>query len=371
MTPRLSLCTVGVLIPTVCPLWLWAANPTPAREPAEISAVVLPGESISAGEIRGLLAKLSELQSKQDAADRLAQQEALKALTLAVVGNTESMNLYVSSVRVVEFDKLGKKYAEFEEWKKKNDERLHDAGFTAALRLQYRYMKLALESDTEARQTKAAPTLIALADDCIKAIPQLGVYARVVSEDPFASPVALRFAVEKRKPEGWPASPLHLGGVHALLMKVARATAPKQLPQLWEARIKQERALAIAREELAKSQARRQTEPFGKKVKPGKTEAEIESEKFDKITLPKLQWEMGEDLFNSGLRRRGIEGLFNVLMKNPDHPSRADWLKALAEKASSVGAETGDTPAADPVAPLPDSAPVVVPAAAAVAKPAK
>ena len=335
-----------VALPGAC-LFCCSLFAAPAESPEPAPAVVA-GEAISADEIKSLLAKLAEIQAKQDAADKLARIEALKALEAAIVGPTESVNFYIASVKAVEFEKPGKKQWEFDEWKKKNEDRLHDAAFAQSLRLQLRFLKLTLEADTEEKRTSAVPSLIKLGDEMIRQFPQSAGYSRILSEDPFSTSMAARFGLEKKKPEGWPASPLHLGAVHNLLMKQARVVAPKSLPALWEARIKQERTLAAARDEAGRIALRKQTDPFGKK-KGGdsrRPEVETESEKFDKITFPKLQWEMGVDLFKSGLRRRGIEGLFIVLSKNPEHPSRAEWIQSLAEMADQVAGESGVKPAA-------------------------
>lgn len=322
-----------------------------AEAPVADPVTVLPGESISEVEIRGLLAKLADMQAKQDSAERNALAEALKSLRAGTVGPTEAVNLYIASVRVVEFEKLGKKQADFDEWKKKNDDKLHEIPFGQSLMLQYGFLKLALESDTEDKRRAAGAKLVTMADDFMKALPRLGAYGKSISEDPFSHPVAKRFGLEKRKPEGWPSSPLKLAEVYAYVMKPVRQQSPKDLPALWESRIKQERALFGVREDLAKSAARKAaTELFGKKIpkadapKPdsgGEDVAVGKGDKFETTVLPKLQWEMGEDLYRSGLRRRGIDCMFTVISKNPDHPGRADWLKSLSDKAAGVAAESG------------------------------
>lgn len=322
-----------------------------------VSGEAKPNESVSAGELRAMLAKLAEIRARQEAAERGARIEAMKALDAAVTGPSGALSLYVASVKIVEFEKLGRKQVEFDDWRKRNEERLHDGDFSQALLLQYRFLKLSLEADTEEKRLAVVPAVIRLGDEMIKAYAQVGNYARVLHEDPFSSPVAARFGLEKRKPEGWPASPLQLGGVHNLLMKPARISAPKSLPALWEGRIRQERAFAAAREDAARIALRRQTEAFGKRKPDARAETrrpgETEGEKFEKITLPRLQWEMGMDLFNVGFRRRGLEGLFFVLTKNPDHPSQAEWLKALSELAVQLDNESGSASVAPALAPPP------------------
>lgn len=320
--------------------------------------VVLPGEEVSESEIRGLLGKLTELQSKQDAQEMAALIEAHKALSVAVTGPTESVNLFISSTREVEFVRMGKKQIDFDDWKKKNDERMHDIPFGQALCMQHTFLKLSIEADTDAKRRAAVPKIIAMGDEYIRAMPKMGAYARMLSEDAFGLPVAKRFGLEKRKPEGWPASPLSLASVYGILLKPARLENPKLIPTIWEARIKQERALFAAKEELTKQTVRKALESAKKtkgadlrkaeadaRNKPDSGDGAVElvdkGDKFETTVLPRLLWEMGEDMYRSGLRRAGIECQFGVVMKNPEHPSRPDWLKALADKANEVAKEAG------------------------------
>lgn len=352
-----------------------AAPAAPAAPP-----VVLPGEAVTETEIRGLLAKLAELQSKQDVTDRNALSEALRVLRAASVGPTEAVNLYVASVRAVEFEKAGKKQADFDDWKKRNDDRLHEIPFGKALMMQYGFLKLALESDTEEKRRAAGTKLVTLADEFTKALPALGAHGKMLGEDPFTQVVAQRFGLARRKPEGWPSSPLQLAALHAFVMTPVRREAPKDLPAMWETRIRQERALYTVREDMAKAAARKPVEAFGKKISKNEPPPPapvvedalvVKGDKFEQAILPKLQWEMGEDLYRSGLRRKGLDCLFGVIMKNPNHPARADWIKSLNDKATGVAAEAGiSIPAAgrpaDPVSVDPAPAVPVVPAAPAV-----
>ncbi len=362
-------------VSTVCrallfmPLTGFAAPAAPG-DPVPVAA--LPGEAITESEIRGLLAKLADMQAKQDAVDRAALADALKALRAACVGPTEAVSLYMASVRVVEFEKMGKKQADFDDWKKRNDDKLHDIPFGQMLILQYGFLKLALESDTEEKCRAAGPKLVVMADDYIRMLPKLGAYGKTLGDDVFSNAVAQRYGLAKRKPEGWPVSPLNLAAVHAYAMRPVRRDTPKDLPAMWDARIRQERALHGVREDIAKV-ASRKTAPelFGKKMPKNEPPAPVEDsvalkgEKFDATVLPKLLWEMGEDCYRSGLRRRGVDTQFSVITKYPNHPARADWLKSLAEKASAVAAESGvpvpgatATPAVAPdTAATPEAAP--------------
>lgn len=341
--------------------------PSPAPATASVAAPTTPAtEAVTADEVRNLVVSLRKIQAERDRTAQLTLADAGKALALATVGPTEAVNLYIASVRAVDFEKTGKKQTDFEEWKKKNDARLHDIGYGQALRLQYRYLRLAIESDTEEKARAALPRLVALADESILALARYNSAAATLREDAFASPVATRFDLKKKRPAGWPASPLQLGPLYTLLMK-ASATEPDKLPGIWENRLRQEKALFEAGSETARNAARAKAgTPFGKKKEdPTPAPLTAEQENFEKRVLPRLRWEMGESLFEAGLRRRGLEILYTVLTKNPDHPSSPEWLDKLTRLAESLNrGSTEPAPAAGeptaPAAPEP-AAPAVAP----------
>lgn len=326
----------------------------PARDPNDISAE----------EIAGLLRQLRSMRDGLDSEERRTVTEALKALAPASASPNEAVSLWSGSVRALEFDKQNKRGSDFDDWRKKNDDKLHDAGFAAAMRLQCRYLKLCLEADTPEKAGRAGAAIIALMEESIKAMPQCAQYASVLREDVFSSPIAKRFGVEKQCPEGWARAPLSIDANFGRFVKAALAKNPADVPALWESRMKLERAQAEATDQIGRVQRRhRNSEAMGRRINAQKDEQDTKAvDTFERDKLPGLLWSMGEDFYKAGLRRRGIETLFGVLRKYPKHASYSGWVDRITAMAESIESEKKAPDTA--TAPTTESTATVTPSAA-------
>lgn len=309
-----------------------------AAEPAGGST-----QDVSADEIRALIRQLKDMRAGVDAEKRKSVEAARAALTAAAAGNSESMSLYTASMKLMDFDRKNRKFADFDGWKKANEDKLHDASFATALRYQYRYLKLALDAYPD-NGDKVSPAVMTLLGEAIRDLPKCDKYADVMKEDVFASPVAHRFGIEKRCPEDWPKSLLDVEGHFRRFIRAALKNDPSKVQGLWEQRIALERALASARDQASRPPAVT-VSAFGRKPQEPKQESGKNTEVFETERLPRLMWMMSEDLHKAGLRRRGFETMFAVLKRYPKHAAYQEWLGRISELAEALS--PGDeTPAA-------------------------
>lgn len=327
--------------------------------PAVVAAESAPGatQDISADEIRALIRQLKDMRAGVDAEERKSVEAARAALTAAVAGNSESLSLYTASMKLLDSERKNRRPGDFEGWKKANEEKLHDASFATALRYQYRYLKLALDAYPD-RGDRVSPAAMVLLGEAIRDLPKCDKYADVMKEDVFSSPVARRFGIEKRCPEGWPKSLLDVEGHFRRFIQAAVKTDPSKLQGLWDQRITLERALASARDQANRPPVVT-SGVFGKKAPDPRQDAGRNAETFETERLPRLMWSMGEDLHKAGLRRRGFETMFVVLKRYPKHAAYQEWLDRISELAEELapGEETppatkpGESPVPAPVAP--------------------
>lgn len=338
----------------MAPLLALAQEGAPAAEAPEAPAKAARNPNdITAEEIAGLLRQLRSMREGLDVEERRTVMEALKVLAPASASPTEAVSLWSGAVRTLEFERQNKRSADFDEWRKKNDDKLHDAGFAAALRLQCRYLKLCLEADTPEKAGRAGAAIVALMEESIKAMPQCGQYASLLREDVFSSPVAKKLGVDKQCPEGWARTPLSIDAHFGRFLKAAVVKNPADVPALWESRMKLERAQVEAQDQYARVQRRRKNtdSPMGRRANAPKEKDDADTkavDTFEKDRMPVLLWAMGEDFYKAGLRRRGIETLFGVLRKYPKHTSHSGWvdrITAIAEELDAKGKLPSATPA--------------------------
>lgn len=326
-----------------------AAKPGSSIPEAKPDAPVTPAKpgekEISDAEIDALIARLSQIRGGLDSEMRKAIAEALKALGTAVGDNTQAVNLFVSSSKIVDFERQDKPSGDFETWRKQNDDKLHDAAFGTALRLQYRYLKLRLECDTAEKAEAAFPAIVALQEEVIRALPSCGAHAGLLREDVSGNVVSRRFAVTKIKPQGWPGGALDLEGHFRRALSLAIESSPASVSSLWETRLKLERALAEAWDKNATILKRKKNPPLmGRRVHNGRSDSKNDTDgdetksvvDFETTRLPRLQWAMAEDFHKCGRRRAGFEAMYSVIMKYPKHPDVQVWVDRITELAKSV-----------------------------------
>ncbi len=264
---------------------------------------------------------------------------AISAFRNAVGSDDQVMELYLNCYEKANYDDQQKKSQEFREWKRKEADKLTDTTFRRALRIQLSWLILTLQATAEKPDLpKLSREALDIVDSIFREAEKLAPQEQLLGQGVIDTVFARAYEINHVKVENWPTSPTQLEQIYGQLVFPPLRT-PGHLPALraaWIKRIQQEG-------EKRKYWGR----PEGRKP-GGAPPSSADFEKFLSDDLPKLQWEMEVDLFNSGDENGAAVRMLALIEKNIAHPSAREWseqFKTLLQPKATV------TPAAPAAAP--------------------
>lgn len=287
-----------------------------------------------------LLERLTKLQ--EEAASRVDARfrTAIAAYRSAMSSDEQTFQLYLNCVEKVDFEDEKRKAADFREWRRKEAERLSDAGLRRALRHQLRWLILTLQAASEdpdraALANSAREIVNAIFDDAEKMAGQQQILGQSVTGSVFAR----AYEISHVQVENWPMSPTQLSQVYdQVLLPSLRATRQTaSLRNAWMKRIEQEGAM---REHWPRENRERGRVGMAANMRSP------EYEKFIADEVPQLMWEMETDLFKHGDQSGAATRMLAHLEKYIGHRSAKGWADQFRELLAAATATAPAAPAA-------------------------
>lgn len=279
------------------------------------SAPLLHADPLSQADREALIEKLDDLRdnAKEKAMGRIGS--AAAAFRAGMASDEAAVALYLKCIEKVEFEDRKRSSQEFREWKRRQDDRLKDAGLRRSLRHQLRWLVLTLEAAEAGDERKGLAVKAAEAVDSIFGNPEqfdgnVGALREPVTNTVFARAYNLGGA----KVENWPLSPLEISLVFNQIIFPPLRVEGKfdALREQWAKRIRYE---GIVREYWS----------GGGNGRGRNDERSPEYEKFIAETLPDLRWQMEEDLYKAGDQKRAALKMLEHIEANLTHAKAREW----------------------------------------------
>ncbi|MBN8460170.1 MAG: hypothetical protein J0M04_20275 [Verrucomicrobia bacterium] len=308
-----------------------------------LSTIPLGADALSSADREALLENLEKIRGtvtdRVDSRYRLA----IAAYRAAMVDQEEALAFYLKCTEKVNFLDVGRKPADFREWKKREDERMEETAMRRALMHQLRWLVLTLRASSEKAD------MVQLADEGKEAIDALYqdkqtllTQRQIVGQSVLGTVFAKAYEIEGVKTDKWPTSPLDVASFYENIVfpKYRTTGDTKSLRAAWIHRIQLE-------SERRESAPARPTRGNGREgmAPPDPSEAQ---ERFQNEVLPELQWQMELDLFRCGDQRGAAPRMIAHLEKHITHPKAKDWSDQLrtllsAKPETTPAPTTGDT----------------------------
>jgi len=306
--------------------------------PIIISLAVLPcismADVLSAADREALLENLEKLQDSVNEKVKTRFGSASSDFKAAMASDDAALNLYLACVEKVDFTARDRKPADFRDWKRRESDRLGDAGFKRALRHQLRWLALTLQAGATADREPLASEAQQIVDAIFSQAAELDGQQQVLREAVTATVFARAYDLNTIKIENWPLSPLELGPIYDSILLPPHRKPEKiaSLKATWQKRITQE------------TQARTYFSGGGRQERNAAPTPE--SLRFVNETLPSLQWQMEVDLFRSGDERASAMRMLAHIDKNIAHPRAREWGQQFKELLNPTRptAAVGGTP---------------------------
>jgi len=277
-----------------------------------------------------LLRALKLLQSRNEEMQKAQFNKAIQDFRAAASSNSKAIAFYEEAVRATRFAGQTLQQTQFQEWKKKEAERLRSNEMQTAARLHLTYAVLTLEAARGTPIEQLLPALFQYTNEILK-----------LREDPdrradFDKQELLKGSISGgvfiqwygagkmlTSLKGWEGSPGDVDGIYQkTILPEMRKQKDFRITQYWDARIDRE----------------------ARQVEHGKGAFKIDQ--FNQIQKPNLLWQRAEDMLAVGQQNRAISEMFGLIKNFPDHPETPARIAKL-EKLLTPPPAAAPSPASD------------------------
>lgn len=250
---------------------------------------------------------LRDIQEKNETTLRSALQKAINDFRNAGALPSRAVDLYEDATKATEFAGRNLQQTQFQEWKKKQADRLRSSDLQEAAQLHLQYLALSLEHSAKVPMEKLIPALMQYTERVYNAKEE--TFRHDLMRKPINSSIFARWygvASFLQKLKGWEMTPSNADGIwEKTILPELREAKDMRAVHYWDQRI------ARADERLAK------------------TRQEFAHEQFNTIERPVLLWKRAEELNGLGLRNHAINEMLAIIKKYPTHPENANWITQL------------------------------------------
>ncbi len=273
-------------------------------------------EALTEVDREALLEKLESLSTEASSKVDSRFRAATAAFTEAMSSEKAAIDLYLKCEEMVNYQKMQKSTADFNEWKRKNANRHTNNNFRTALRHQLRWLVLTLEAASEDPQRdRLALEAEKILDTIMSQAGDLAEYREILQQGVNGSVFAKAYDIKSLKVEKWPMAPAAVQAIYEeVLMPPLRN--PGHLDQLRAAWTKRMFYESIMADQWSSKKP---------EDKPKSGDHSREYHKFMADTLPKLQWDAEVDLFNAGDQRNAAMRMLAHIEKHIAHEAAPEW----------------------------------------------
>ncbi len=271
------------------------------------SPAPLPAAPLTQEQIDKILAELDRFEGVVTGKRTAGRRSAVDAFRRASGSDKEAYEFYLACVKELDFDRQGKSFTEFRDWRSRQEDRLKTPSRMAGMRLQLQWLVLTLRAaEGEDRMTVAAEAETFLGKIVANA-KSLGPDLQVVQrENVLATPFGRLYELDQSvKLEDWAYSPGNIGQMYErVILPPLRENAPAHIAAAWDRRIQLETEM----------------------IRGLRTDDPAALEQFTKETLPRLKWQRAADLFQHGEQQEGALAMVKLIGDYPEHPDAAEWI---------------------------------------------
>lgn len=284
-----------------------------------LGAPVASADPLSEVDREALLERLEALRTEAESRVDARFRTATAAFIEAMSSEKAALELYLKCEEIVNFERMQKSTADFNEWKRKHSNRHTDTNFRAALRHQLRWLVLTLQAaSVNPQRDRLALEAQKIFDAIMSQAADLADHRDVLQQGVMDSIFAKAYEIKGLKVEKWPMAPAAIQPLYdeILLPPLRQPDRLNELSAAWTKRMIHESIIADL-----------WTGKPGEKPKTGARSPEYE--KFMSNTLPKLQWEAEVDLFKAGDQRGAAMRMLTHIEKHIAHEAAAGWATTL------------------------------------------
>lgn len=297
---RIPSITLALLSVIACRAWSQSAPPIDAK---------------------AMLEDLKTIKEKVATETKVGRNRIIQQLNAAAASDSTAIEFYQEAVRATQFDGQPREQTQFQDWKKKEKDKLHSRDLQEAARLHLNYLMLTLQYASGVEVKDLLPALInytkqvsadlsALSDqDLMKRALGAGIFVRWFQLEPMIADA-----------KDWEMVPSNVDGIFGktILPELRRQKDPRVL-EYWDLRIQR-----------GANEAQQSMSAFN-------------ADSFEQTRKPSLLWHRAQDQLAIGQRNQAIAEMFAIIKKYPAHADCAQWISQLEAILSGAGGEATAT----------------------------
>lgn len=304
---------------------------------AALACAVASADPLSSADREALLEQLESLSENAESKVDARYRAAIQAYDEALASNEAAIEFYLKCVEKVDFLDRDRKNADFREWKRREADRLSDAGYRLALRYQLRWLTLCLKAasskaDRPRLASEARQVVDSLFDDAV----ELKGWQNTLGENVTGTVFARAYEIGGLPRLEWPLAPSQIAEFYEKVV-FPPLRSPARLDELraaWNRRVTQE-SLRVEHWQGGGGGER--------KNGPGAAEPNEAYQNFTTETLPELKWQMETDLFRAGDEGGSAKRMLAHLTQHLGHRSARAWGEQFRQLLRPKGAPTAAT----------------------------
>jgi len=258
-----------------------------------------------------ILKRLDELSETSKKARVGRYSSALTAFQAAAASPAKSYDFYLECYKLVHFDRHGKKFSEYRDWKAANIQKIRDTSHSTMLQFQLSYLAMTIKALNMEDRTKIIPDLQKFIDAVVAKEDFMGDHARKLRQGVESTVFARAYSLDSAlsKSEGWETAPLNVTGHYfkTILPALREKEDTAGLSSAWDKYIKLETHLVSTKEDV--------------KAK----------DDFVEKRLPSMKWAKWTDIADNGDRAKAASAMLALIEKNMKHESVDSWISDLKD----------------------------------------
>ncbi len=286
-----------------------------------------------------LLRALKQIQERNTEATKSQLNKVIQDFRAAASSNSKAIAFYEEAIRATQFAGQTLQQTQFQEWKKKEAEKLRSNEMQTAARLHLVYATLTLDHAKGVPVSDLLPALFQYTNQIIEVREDANRRELFDKQELLKGKVTDSIFIRwygagklLADLKNWEPSPGNVDGIYQkTILPQMRKNKDARIIQYWDGRITRE----------------------SKRVSEGKVAFNIEQ--FNLVQKPTLLWQRAEDLLAIGQRNRAINEMFSIIKNFPDHPDTPTRIASLEKTltpepapATAQAPTTASAPASEP-----------------------
>ena len=270
-----------------------------------------------------ILKELQKIKSNHDVNLQGQLSKSLQMVNSAASNGSVALDYYLQAQFSTQFDGQNHDKSQFQEWKKKQSDKLKSKSFQEALRLYMVYLSLTIQSSMGVKDADLIPSLVNYTTQILNENEFLADGDEFMKKTLIGSLIVQWLGVNLTPSKNWVGAPANVDEMYGkIILPYYREKGDPSAVDYWNR--------LIERETTAESKESRT----------------FQVDQFTYNRKPTLYWSRALEFYLIGQKNRGLTEMLAVIKAYPNHPTATNWAEKLEQYISdpATSGSSGSVP---------------------------